>query len=89
MASPLNTPRPTLLALALTAVMIAPLAHADAPLAADARTLDTVLQLEPRHHAAGVRAYYSGVKDLDPQGFIDLIDCQLANAVDFNSFPIR
>ena len=23
------------------------------------------------------------------QGFIDLIDCQLANAVDFNSFPIR
>ena len=22
------------------------------------------------------------------QGFIDLIDCQLANAVDFNSFPI-
>lgn len=42
MASPLVTPRPTLLALALTAVMIAPLAHADAPLAADARTLDTV-----------------------------------------------
>ncbi|MBP7448534.1 MAG: NAD(P)/FAD-dependent oxidoreductase [Flavobacteriales bacterium] len=31
------------------------------------------LQLEPRHHAAGVRAYYSGVKDLDPQGFIELI----------------
>ncbi|MMZ70823.1 Antibiotic biosynthesis monooxygenase [compost metagenome] len=23
------------------------------------------------------------------QGFIDLIDCQLANSVDFNSFPIR
>lgn len=31
------------------------------------------LKLEPRHHAAGVRAYYSGVKDLDPQGFIELI----------------
>jgi len=29
--------------------------------------------MEPRHHAAGVRAYYSGVKDLDPQGFIELI----------------
>ena len=23
------------------------------------------------------------------QEFIDLIDCQLANAVDFNSFPVR
>ena len=31
------------------------------------------LQMEPRHHAAGVRGYYSGVKDLDPQGFIELI----------------
>ena len=31
------------------------------------------LHMEPRHHAAGVRAYYSGVKDLDPQGFIELI----------------
>jgi geranylgeranyl reductase family protein len=31
------------------------------------------LAMEPRHHAAGVRAYYSGVKDLDPQGFIELI----------------
>jgi len=31
------------------------------------------LPLEPRHHAAGVRAYYSGVRDLDPQGFIELI----------------
>ena len=31
------------------------------------------LHLEPRHHAAGVRAYYRGVKDLDPQGFIELI----------------
>lgn len=31
------------------------------------------LELEPRHHAAGVRAYYSGVKDLDPDGFIELI----------------
>jgi len=31
------------------------------------------IKLEPRHHAAGVRAYYSGVKGLDPQGFIELI----------------
>jgi geranylgeranyl reductase family protein len=31
------------------------------------------LGMEPRHHAAGVRAYYTGVKDLDPQGFIELI----------------
>jgi menaquinone-9 beta-reductase len=31
------------------------------------------LALDPRHHAAGVRAYYSGVKGLDPQGFIELI----------------
>lgn len=31
------------------------------------------LPMEPEHHAAGVRAYYSGVKDLDPQGFIELI----------------
>ncbi len=31
------------------------------------------LAMEPRHHAAGVRAYYHGVKDLDPQGFIELI----------------
>ena len=31
------------------------------------------LPMEPRHHAAGVRAYYGGVKDLDPQGFIELI----------------
>jgi geranylgeranyl reductase family protein len=30
------------------------------------------LPMEPRHHAAGVRAYYSGVRDLDPQGFIEL-----------------
>lgn len=29
--------------------------------------------LEPKHHAAGVRAYYQGVRDLDPQGFIELI----------------
>ena len=26
------------------------------------------LPMEPRHHAAGVRAYFSGVKDLDPAG---------------------
>jgi geranylgeranyl reductase family protein len=31
------------------------------------------LGLEPRHHAAGVRAYYTGVKELDQQGFIELI----------------
>jgi menaquinone-9 beta-reductase len=31
------------------------------------------LPMELRHHAAGVRAYYTGVKDLDPQGFIELL----------------
>lgn len=31
------------------------------------------LPMEPKHHAAGVRAYFSGVGDLDPQGFIELI----------------
>ncbi|MCB0768972.1 MAG: NAD(P)/FAD-dependent oxidoreductase [Flavobacteriales bacterium] len=31
------------------------------------------LPMEPRHHAAGVRAYFSGVRDLDPQGFIELL----------------
>src|SRR5690606_10374487 len=31
------------------------------------------LDLDRRHHAAGVRGYYSGVKDLDQQGFIELI----------------
>lgn len=31
------------------------------------------LQLEHKHHAAGVRAYYNGVRGLDPQGFIELI----------------
>lgn len=31
------------------------------------------LPLEPRHHCAGVRAYYRGVQGLDPQGFIELI----------------
>ncbi len=31
------------------------------------------LPMEPRHHAAGVRAYYRGVKALDPDGFIELI----------------
>ena len=30
------------------------------------------LPLEPKHHAAGVRAYFSGVKDLDTNGFIEL-----------------
>ncbi|MBL7951407.1 MAG: NAD(P)/FAD-dependent oxidoreductase [Flavobacteriales bacterium] len=31
------------------------------------------LPMEHEHHAAGVRAYYTGVRDLDPQGFIELI----------------
>jgi geranylgeranyl reductase family protein len=31
------------------------------------------LALDPRHHAAGVRAYCSGVRELDPDGFIELI----------------
>lgn len=31
------------------------------------------LPMEPRHHCAGVRAYFGGVKGLDPQGFIELI----------------
>ncbi|MBK9421745.1 MAG: NAD(P)/FAD-dependent oxidoreductase [Flavobacteriales bacterium] len=31
------------------------------------------LPMEPRHHCAGVRAYFSGVTGLDPQGFIELI----------------
>lgn len=29
--------------------------------------------MEPRHHAAGVRAYYEGVQGLDADGFIELI----------------
>lgn len=31
------------------------------------------LSMEPRHHAAGVRAYYRDVQGLDPNGFIELI----------------
>lgn len=31
------------------------------------------LPMEPRHHCAGVRAYFNGVRDLDAQGFIELI----------------
>lgn len=31
------------------------------------------LPLEPRHHCAGVRAYFNGISGLDPQGFIELI----------------
>lgn len=31
------------------------------------------LGMDPKHHAAGVRAYMSGVKGLDQQGFIELI----------------
>ncbi len=31
------------------------------------------IDMDPRHHCAGVRAYYSSVRDLDPQGFIELI----------------
>ena len=42
MAMPLNHPHPTLLALAVTALMIAPLAHADGTADPSARTLDTV-----------------------------------------------
>jgi flavin-dependent dehydrogenase len=30
------------------------------------------LPMEPRHHAAGVRAYYRGVQGLDASGFIEL-----------------
>ncbi len=30
------------------------------------------LPMEPKHHAAGVRAYYRGIQGLDPQGFIEL-----------------
>jgi flavin-dependent dehydrogenase len=28
--------------------------------------------MDPKHHAAGVRAYFSGIQGLDPQGFIEL-----------------
>ncbi|QQR87914.1 MAG: geranylgeranyl reductase family protein [Flavobacteriales bacterium] len=31
------------------------------------------LPMQPRHHCAGVRAYFSGVSDLDAHGFIELI----------------
>lgn len=31
------------------------------------------LPMEPRHHCAGVRAYFHGVQGLDPLGFIELI----------------
>lgn len=31
------------------------------------------IPMHPRHHCAGVRAYYRGVSGLDPQGFIELI----------------
>lgn len=31
------------------------------------------LPMEPRHHCAGVRAYYEGVEGLDADGFIELI----------------
>lgn len=31
------------------------------------------LELDPRHHCAGVRAYFKGVLGLDAQGFIELI----------------
>ena len=31
------------------------------------------IPMEPRHHCAGVRAYFTGVQGLDPQGFIELI----------------
>ncbi len=29
-------------------------------------------RVDPRHFGAGIRAYYSGVKELDPDGFIEL-----------------
>ncbi|MBS1548118.1 MAG: geranylgeranyl reductase family protein [Bacteroidetes bacterium] len=31
------------------------------------------IPMDPRHHCAGVRAYYQGITGLDPQGFIELI----------------
>jgi menaquinone-9 beta-reductase len=31
------------------------------------------IPMEPRHHCADVRAYFTGVTGLDPQGFIELI----------------
>jgi geranylgeranyl reductase family protein len=31
------------------------------------------LPMDPKHHCAGVRAYFTGVSGLDPQGFIELI----------------
>lgn len=31
------------------------------------------LPMDPRHHAAGVRAYFRGVKELDAHGFIELL----------------
>ncbi len=31
------------------------------------------LELEPRHHCAGIRAYFENVQGLDPDGFIELI----------------
>lgn len=31
------------------------------------------IPMEPRHHSAGVRAYFTGVRSLDPHGFIELI----------------
>ncbi|MCE2846587.1 MAG: NAD(P)/FAD-dependent oxidoreductase [Sphingobacteriales bacterium] len=30
------------------------------------------MQMEDEHHCAGLRAYYDGVEDLDPNGFIEL-----------------
>jgi geranylgeranyl reductase family protein len=31
------------------------------------------LHLDPNHYSGGIRTYYKGVKDLDPNGFIELI----------------
>ncbi len=31
------------------------------------------LKMEPQHYCAGIRTYYEGVKDLDPEHFIELI----------------
>ena len=30
------------------------------------------IKVEPRHYCAGIRAYYTGVKDMDPDNFIEL-----------------
>jgi geranylgeranyl reductase family protein len=51
--------------------------HCDLVLAADGANSGFARKvaghsMAPRHHCAGVRAYYSGVKNLDQEGFIEL-----------------